>query len=253
VGYGPGVRALRFVAVGDSLTQGKGDAHPDGRPRGFADLVALALRDAGRPVSYANLARPSVRVHEVLAHQVPAATASAPDLVTAVAGVNDVIAVRFDADRLARRVDALLGGLRAGAPGAALVTAALPDLSHVSAVARAWRHRVAALNAATAAAAERHGAVLVDLGAGPPMVVEELALDRVHPSPLGHLRFARAVAAALGVEVAAPAHMAPPPRAARLHRAYRTAVATPRFVAKRLARRSLIAGQPPKRPDLHPL
>lgn len=242
----------RFVAIGDSLTEGKGDVYPDGRLRGFADLLAHSLRAAGAPVAYANLARPSVRVHEVLAHQVGPAVAFRPDLITAIAGVNDVIALGFPARQVAARIDALFAGLREGAPDAVVLTATLPDLGHLTAVARMWRSRVAALNEATRTAAERHGVGVVDLAAMA-MRREDVALDRVHPSPVGHVRFAAAFAEAVGVPAPDPAYLADRPRAEHLLRVYRTAAVAPRFVAKRVARRALIASQPPKRPDLQPL
>lgn len=242
--------ALRFVAIGDSLTEGKGDVHPDGTPRGFADLLAASLRQVHPRAVYANLARPSVRAAEVLGDQVPHAVDSRPDLVTAVAGVNDVIALRFPAAAVAVRLDEIIGGLRAGAPDATIVTATLPDLGHLSWVAARWRSRLERLNAATVAAAARHGALVVDLWNAAPLTREELALDRVHPSPLGHLRIARAFARTLDLPAPAPAYLSTAPRLAQLQRVYRTAVVAPRFVAKRMARRALIAGQPPKRPDL---
>lgn len=46
-----------YVAIGDSFTEGYGDDLPDGRVRGWADLVALGLAAANpRQVTYANLA-----------------------------------------------------------------------------------------------------------------------------------------------------------------------------------------------------
>ena len=90
----------RFVALGDSLTEGKGDAYPNGELRGFADMVAHGLRATVPDVVYANLARPSVRAHEIRRDQAPQAAAMAPDLVTAVAGINDVIALAFPRRRV---------------------------------------------------------------------------------------------------------------------------------------------------------
>ncbi|HUG84044.1 MAG TPA: SGNH/GDSL hydrolase family protein [Euzebya sp.] len=243
----------RFVAIGDSLTQGFGDVYPDGRLRGFADLLAAALRQVDDRAAYANLARPSVRAHEVLSHQVPEAVAFQPDLVTAIAGINDVIALTFPARRVQSHLDAIFAELRAGAPQATIMTAALPDLSHLSTVARMWRGRVAALDRGTREAAARHGVVVVDLQAQAPLTRHELAMDRVHPSPSGHLRFARAFAASLGLPDPDPGYLQQRPRGDQLHRLYRTAVVAPRFLTKRVARRTLIAGQAPKRPELAPL
>ncbi|CAN5205280.1 SGNH/GDSL hydrolase family protein [soil metagenome] len=240
----------RFVAIGDSLTEGKGDVHPDGRLRGFADLLAQVLCELDGRAAYANLARPSVRVHEVVARQVPEATAFEPDLITAIAGVNDAIAFAFPASSVALGMQRLFAGLRSGAPQATIVTATLPDLAHISGVARMWRRRVAALNEATRQAAAAHGVCVVDLARAEPMARDELAMDRVHPSPLGHLRFARAFAEVLDLPAPQPAYLQARPRAEQLRRMYRTAVVAPRFLVKRMARDALIASQPPKLPEL---
>ena len=48
---------VRFVAIGDSFTEGVGDVLPDGRERGWADIAAQGWADAaGHPIQYANLA-----------------------------------------------------------------------------------------------------------------------------------------------------------------------------------------------------
>ncbi len=243
----------RFVAVGDSLTQGRGDVHPDGQPRGFADLLALSLHARPGGVAYANLARSSVRTHEVLRDQVPAAVAATPDLVSVVAGVNDVIAVRFDAARVAGAMEAMMRTLREGCPDARIVTASLPDLSDVNLLARVWQDRVQAVNEAVWSSARRHGVEVVDLSRLGGLTREELAMDRIHPSPHGHLRIARAFGESLGVDVPEPAFMAGRPPAEGLRRVYRTVVVAPRFISRRLAREALIAAQPPKRPDPSPM
>ncbi len=236
---------LRFVAVGDSLTEGKGDPYPDGRPRGFADLLATSLAAVDPRATYANLARPSVRTREVLAQQVPAAQRLQPDLVTVVVGPNDVIAVRMDPDAVAAAVDATFAGL--AATGATVVTATLPDLGHLTVLATLARRRVQAVNQAVRRGAARHGLVLVDLEREHRPTAAEVALDRVHPSPLGHLELARRVAAAIGVPAPRPTYLAAAPRRAALQRAVRTVAVAPRFLAKRVAREALIASQPPKR------
>lgn len=242
----------RLVAIGDSLTEGKGDAYPNGELRGFADMLSHGLRLATPDAVYANLARPGVRAKEIRRDQVPQAAAMAPDLVTAIAGINDAIALRFPSRLVAEELMGLFGDLRAHLPNTTLVTATLPDLSHLSAVARMWRGRVRVLNEAVLDAARAHDLVVVDLAAER-LSREDLALDRVHPSPLGHLRFARCFAEALGLPSPDPSYLARRPRAESLYRVYRTAVVAPRFVTKRFARDALIAGQPAKRPDLDPV
>ena len=240
---------LRYVALGDSLTEGKGDARPDGTHRGFADLLAGALvRHDGR-ARYVNLARPSVRIAEVLGQQVPDVRQHRPDLVTVIAGVNDVIAVRFDPRRVAEDLDGLFGALRAAAPGAQVVTATLPDLSSVSTVAAVLQHRVQRLSHLIRRAAGRSGVGVADLEVSVRLRAQDLALDKVHPGPTGHLALARAFGDLLGVDVPAPPVTAGP-RATALRRARRTIVVAPQFMARRVARGALIAKQPPKQPQL---
>ncbi|MGI9018200.1 MAG: SGNH/GDSL hydrolase family protein [Euzebya sp.] len=247
------MRFRRFVALGDSLTTGVGDYYPDGKLRGFADLLAHSVSVNNPPAVYANLARPSVRAAEVLADQVPAAVALCPDLISVVAGINDIIAVRYPVESIARVIQQIFAELHEQCPQATIVTALLPDLGHASLVARLLKGRVAALNDATNRAANRHGVIVIDLGQPHPLSRGELALDRIHPSALGHLRFARAYAEALGLPAPNPQYVGDRPRAESLRRAYRTAVVAPRFVTRRLARKTFIVQQPAKRGELSAL
>ncbi|MEE8601847.1 SGNH/GDSL hydrolase family protein [Euzebya tangerina] len=241
-------RLERYLALGDSLTEGKGDPDPAGGLRGFADLLALGLARTHPQLQYANLARPSVRVAEVLAHQVPRIPQYSPDLITVIAGVNDVIALHFNPDRMASRVEALFGAARRRAPAAAILTATLPDIAEISDVGRLFRGRVRQLNAITRATAARHGIRLVDLHHDVQLTAEDLALDRVHPGPRGHHLLASAFATALGVAVPTAPEGPTCRTASTGERLVRTVLVAPRFVVRRLDRRRLIAGQPPKRP-----
>lgn len=245
-------RYFRYVAVGDSLTEGKGDPLPDGSLRGFADLLARSVWIREPRARYANLARPSVRTDEVLSDQVPAALALEPDLVTLNVGINDVISLRYRAERIEHNLEAIMTALASS--GARVVTMTIADLSHLSWVAGRWRGRVDHLNTTIHATAERHGVDVVDLAAESATITHELmALDRVHPGPHGHLHLARLLGALLDLPEPYVAYMAPRPRIERAYRLYRTLVVAPRFVSKRLARRALIASQPAKRPQLQPL
>ena len=92
---------LRYVAIGDSLSEGIGDEPwPDGTPRGWTDRLAELLGAHHGEVDYANLAVRGQRAHEVLATQVEAALVMEPDVVTLTAGMNDLLRPRFEPDRL---------------------------------------------------------------------------------------------------------------------------------------------------------
>jgi hypothetical protein len=68
-----------FIALCDSFTEGVGDPHPDGTCRGWADRFASHLAAAVPGLRYANLAIRGKVVSQVVAEQVPAAAALAPD------------------------------------------------------------------------------------------------------------------------------------------------------------------------------
>ena len=70
----------RFVALGDSFTEGVGDDDPT-RPngvRGWADRVAEQLGAADPGVGYANLAIRGRKLRHILAEQVDAAANLTP-------------------------------------------------------------------------------------------------------------------------------------------------------------------------------
>jgi hypothetical protein len=153
----------------------------------------------------------------VRASQLAPALALAPDLVTLVVGVNDVTTPgAFTARRFEADLEACVRACRAG--GARVVTARLHDpvarLPLPARTARGVRDRVAALNEAVERVAQRHGALVVDLGAHPAVAEHATwSLDRLHPAEPGHRLLAATVADLLradGVAVA-PVPLRPPP------------------------------------------
>src|SRR3954467_5528540 len=115
------VTIRRYVAVGDSFTEGVGDPDPT-RPnglRGWADRVAAVLGRQVDDFGYATLAIRGRKLPAILDEQVEPAIALAPDLVTIYAGANDILRPKVDIDALAERYDAALG--RIAATGAHLV------------------------------------------------------------------------------------------------------------------------------------
>lgn len=84
--------AIRFVAIGDSFTEGVGDEQPDGSVRGWADLVAQGLADAtGEPIEYANLAIRGRLLAPILAEQLEPAIALGPTILSFNGGGNDML------------------------------------------------------------------------------------------------------------------------------------------------------------------
>src|SRR6478752_7269491 len=97
----------RYVAIGDSFTEGIGDPDPDapGGHRGWADRVAEVLAGQVDDFAYANLAIRGRLIRRIVEEQVEPALALKPDLVTFSAGGNDVIRPGSDPDSVAQRFE----------------------------------------------------------------------------------------------------------------------------------------------------
>ncbi len=94
----------RYVALGDSFTEGIGDPEPDlpGGHRGWADRVAEVLSQQVADFAYANLAVRGKLIRQIVETQIEPAIALKPDLITFSAGGNDVIRPGTDPDAIAQ-------------------------------------------------------------------------------------------------------------------------------------------------------
>ncbi|MEU0499204.1 SGNH/GDSL hydrolase family protein [Mycobacterium sp. NPDC006124] len=189
---------LRYVALGDSQTEGLWDGDDETGVAGFADRLAARLEELNPGVLYANLAVRGRRIRDVLDHQLPAAVAMTPDLITSCIGMNDVTRPGKSFATALADVDLLHD--RLAETGATVVTTTFPDLEQILPVGRILGARVRQMNAVVRAAAARHGFRLVDLYGAESMADPGVwSPDRVHGSPAGHELFAAAAAEALGL------------------------------------------------------
>lgn len=186
----------RYVAIGDSSTEGMDDPDGNGGYRGWANRLAEHLARVQGSVLYANLGVRGKRTRHILEEQLEPALALRPDLTTVFSGTNDVVARRFDAGPVGRQMLEMQQALIAG--GATVLTFTLPDLAPVMPVAKLIRSRVLALNEALRHAARESGAILVDMARYPVATDPRLwSGDRFHANSLGHERIAAALAWAL--------------------------------------------------------
>ncbi|WP_058234649.1 SGNH/GDSL hydrolase family protein [Devriesea agamarum] len=189
----------RFVALGDSFTEGIGDPMPDapGGHRGWADRVAEELSHDTPDFAYANLAIRGRLYKDIVAEQVEPAIALKPDLISFFAGGNDVIR-RGDPDRIAHDLDDAIG--RLAATGASIILWTGPDIG-TTPVLNLIRGRVAIYNENMRTIAKRYGTYVVDLWSMHNLAADPMwADDRLHFSPLGHHTIAIEVLNTLGVE-----------------------------------------------------
>ena len=250
----------RYVALGDSFTEGVGDPDP-ARPnglRGWADRVAevLSVQPGAEDFGYANLAIRGRKLKPILAEQLEPALALRPDLVTLHAGANDVLRPKVDIDDLAAAYDEGVGKL--AATGAHLVIFTIFDPGSTGIYA-ALRGRMAIFNEYAREISERHGTTLVDMWRmrdyDPAQVFDT---DRMHLNAIGHQHIAFAVLEALGIEHdVAPLPRPEPPALSKRERLADNARWTREFlgpwVHRRLTGRSSGDSIDPKRPTLEPI
>jgi lysophospholipase L1-like esterase len=194
----------RYIALGDSFTEGLSDPQPGTSDafRGWADRLAdhLAAASPTGGIEYANLAIRGRLLAQVLEEQVPVALAAEPDLVSLVAGGNDLLRPGVDPDRLAADLEAAVVSFREAGADVLLATGVDPRQTPII---RRTRGRVAVFNAHLWSIAARQGAVVLDQwGAA---WIQDARMwdpgDRIHLTAEGHRRTALAAAAALGVPV----------------------------------------------------
>lgn len=253
------VSYYRFVALGDSQTEGLNDGADDTGFRGWADRFAEHLAAVNPELHYANLAVRGRLTRDVLADQLPAALALRPDLVSVVVGMNDVLRVNTDLSDVLGDLDTIYARLTD--EGITVVTTTFPAISKIAPMAKRLEPRALRLNDAIRSAATKYDLVLVDLHGAEAMTdLRYWSADRIHASSLGHAAFAAAGAEALRLPGSDDSWSRPlpplPPHSAlgqiRVEVAWVRAFLLPWF-ARRIQGKSSGDGRTAKRPTLAPV
>lgn len=195
----------RYVAIGDSITEGLCDSSRQaaGEYRGWADRLAMLLAHGAarpEPLLYANLAVRSRTVGDVVERQIPRALELGADLVTVLIGGNDLSRGGVRPDRLADRLGRGLARLRATGADVLLVTPFVPPRPFL----QVMHGRTTVFAQQLARVARETGCTLLDLTADPLHTDERIwADDRVHLGSHGHRVLSYRAAAALGLPGAA--------------------------------------------------
>jgi len=190
----------RFVALGDSFTEGVGDDDPDAPNgvRGWADRVAEQLAHHHDRFAYANLAIRGRLLQQVLDEQLAPALEMKPDLVTMYAGGNDLMRPKVDIDALCDDYEAAVDQLAATGATVVLFTGADGVEDPIF---RRMRGRTAVYNEHVRLIAARHGALVVDMWAMRALRDRRVwSADRIHLNTAGHVLIAAAVLDTLGAK-----------------------------------------------------
>ncbi|WHU48466.1 SGNH/GDSL hydrolase family protein [Gordonia sp. L191] len=208
---------MRYVAVGDSFTEGVGD-EPDGpdTPRGWADLVAERLAAAHGGIDYANLAVRGRLLEPIVTDQVDAALRldPLPTLITLNGGGNDMLRtgdltglVELTRSAVRRCRDA---GIRVVLLAGADPSDGLPFGSTI-------RRRGEYLTNEVATIAVTEDVEFIDVFHDTEIRRPEYwSPDRLHLNAIGHSRAAALILRGLGVPTTTPARPESQPRPPRL-------------------------------------
>ena len=248
----------RYVALGDSFTEGVGDELPTGRLRGWADFVALGLQAASdEPVGYANLAIRGRKLAPIIAEQLEPALALNPDLLTFNGGGNDImrprVAISWVVDETVKVIDRALQQ-----EGLHIVVLAGANPSRHLPMGGLMQKRGDALADAVLTALRSTPVTLVNNWADETLTdIRYWSPDKLHLNALGHARVASNMLTALdipvpeewGVEDVAEAGTGQ--RSRNTARYYREFVLP--WIGRRVTGRSSGDGREPKRATLLPV
>ncbi|WP_345802490.1 SGNH/GDSL hydrolase family protein [Microbacterium sp. AZCO] len=240
--------SVRYVAIGDSFTEGVGDELPDGRVRGWADLVAEGWAGAsGETIEYANLAIRGKLVWPIVEQQLEPALALEPTHLSFNGGGNDMLRPRTSVSHIVAAFERVIE--RCDEEGVQLIVLSGANPSAQLPLSRVIQRRGDVLSAAVAKHLDERPDIVRALN----WRDRELSTpgywsdDRLHMNARGHHRVAARVLTALGYEPPAGWWSLPAlPESVRLRDAayYRQHVGP--WVRRRVTRTSSGDGREPK-------
>lgn len=194
--------AVRFVAIGDSFTEGVGDELPDGSVRGWADLAAQGWSDSlGEPIEYANLAIRGKLVWPIVQQQLEPALALKPTHLSFNGGGNDMLRPRTSISHIANAFSQVLR--RCDEEGVRLILLSGANPSAQLPLSRLIQGRGDEMSAEVVARVDGRDDVVRALN-WPDAELSHPAYwseDRLHMNSRGHHRVAARVLEALGEKV----------------------------------------------------
>ena len=193
----------RFIALGDSMTEGMCDEIIDGKYRGWADRVADTLAKDNLDFSYINLAIRGKLLHQVIDDQIPEAAkfVTGPEtLVSFHAGANDVLRPNYQADVAYAKYEKGVSDL--AKTGATLIVFTVVDrVEGEGKTAKLWHERFSSFNVNVRTVAHKYGATIIEADDAKWLAdLRFLAVDRLHLNSDGHWRLSQAVLERLGKE-----------------------------------------------------
>lgn len=196
------MKYTRFIAVGDSFTEGMCDEIIGDQYRGWADRIADVMANQDPDFTYANFAVRGKLINQVAAEQVPIALTyvTGPDtLFSFHAGANDVLRPNYKAEIALPLYTQTVRKIAASGAKVLLFTV-LERTDRVGKTADLWARRFREFNKNVRAVAQEVGAIVADANEEGLLSDRRfLADDRLHLNPIGHDRVAQGILEILGL------------------------------------------------------
>ena len=192
----------RYIALGDSMTEGMTDEVINGKYRGWADRIADVMAKQNPQFTYMNLAIRGKLIQQVIDDQLPQITpyvTGKDTLVSFHAGANDVIRPNYNpAVTLPLYIEA---AKKVAATGCTLMLFTVMEKpTSDGKTGKIWESRFHEFNKIVRHTAELTGAVLIDWNVAPFLSdIRFLADDRLHINAQGHYRVSQGVLEKLGL------------------------------------------------------
>ena len=193
----------RFIALGDSMTEGMTDEVIDGKFRGWADRVADVIAKKDTTFTYMNLAIRGKLLKQVVDDQIPVALKyieGKQTLVSFHAGANDVLRPNYNPAISFAEYER--GVKKLTDAGATVILFTVVDkVDGKGKTAALWHQRFSNFNENVRMVAANYPSILFE-GKKAEFLNDRrfLAFDRLHMNPEGHRRLANAVLEGLGYE-----------------------------------------------------
>ncbi|MEY4313746.1 MAG: hypothetical protein RIS93_326 [Actinomycetota bacterium] len=204
----------RFIALGDSMTEGMTDELVDGKYRGWADRVADVLAKNNPGFTYMNLAIRGKLLKQVVEDQIPVALKyiqGRNTLVSFHAGANDVLRPNYKPEVSLPEYEKGIKQLT-DAGATVIIFTVVDKVDGKGRTAALWHERFSNFNENVRMVAAKYPTILFEAKKAEFLNDRRfLAFDRLHMNPEGHRRLANAVLEGLGYEFDAKWRVPLPP------------------------------------------
>ncbi len=193
----------RFIALGDSMTEGMKDEVINGAYRGWADRVADGLAKNQPGFTYLNLAIRGKLLSQVVRDQIPIAVKfieGRQTLVSFHAGANDVLRPTYDSKVSLPQYEKGVKQLT-DAGATVIIFTVVDKVEGKGKIAKLWHERFSAFNGNVRIVSEKYPTILFEGKKAEFLNTQSfLSSDRLHMNSEGHRRLANAVLEGLGYE-----------------------------------------------------